>query len=180
MNYIDIILGVLLLIFAVIGLKNGIIREVCSLIAFFAGIYGALHFADYVGGKIGEWLNINPDVLKIIAYVIVFIALVLLINLLGKILSKLVETISLGFIDKLGGIVFGLAKGFLIIGGFIMLMEFANMTSITQGPAAKNSPLYRISKNTAAYIYNYRDTIKKNIINGFEKTDEFVKEITKD
>ena len=179
MTIVDIIILVVLIVFAFTGYKNGLVKEVFSLIAFFIGIYGALHFSDFVGEKLGELFDIDGDVLKIISYILVFIGLVILVNFLGKLLSNFVQSINLGFFDKIGGIVIGFAKGFLIIGGFIMLMEFANLDSITQSKAVQKSGLYKISKNTAAFVYNYRDEISHNLIQGIDKTDEFVRDLTR-
>ena len=44
MNYIDIILGILLLLSAIGGFKKGLIVELASLAALILGIWGAIEF----------------------------------------------------------------------------------------------------------------------------------------
>ncbi len=45
MNYIDIILGLLLLVAAVRGFMKGFIYEVASLAALILGVWGGIHFS---------------------------------------------------------------------------------------------------------------------------------------
>ena len=43
MNYLDIIIGIILLVFGFKGLRKGLIIEVVTLLAFGVGIYGATY-----------------------------------------------------------------------------------------------------------------------------------------
>ena len=130
MNYLDIIIGIILILFAIVGLRNGIIREAFSLAAFIGGIYGAIKLSDMVGKWLGNIINVSPEWMSVISFILVFIALALLINWLGNMLANLIESVSLGFIDKLGGIVFGIAKGFLLVGVLILLLDFFGIKDV--------------------------------------------------
>ena len=99
MNYLDIIIGIILIIFALGGLRNGIIREAFSLAAFIGGIYGAVKLSDVVGNWLGKIINVSPEMMSVISFIVVFIALALIINWLGNMIAELVESINLGFID---------------------------------------------------------------------------------
>jgi membrane protein required for colicin V production len=45
MNYIDIIIGIVLIVSAISGFRKGLIVEVASLAALILGIWGAIHFS---------------------------------------------------------------------------------------------------------------------------------------
>ena len=54
MNYLDIIIGILLILGLFKGLKNGLLIEVASLIALILGVYGAIHFSYYAVDFLNE------------------------------------------------------------------------------------------------------------------------------
>lgn len=174
MNYLDIIIAILLILFAIGGFKNGIIREAFSLVAFAVGIYGAIKLSDIVGKWIGNTFNINPEWTSVIAFIIVFIALAMLINWLGGLLAGLIEKLNLGFIDKLGGIVFGVAKGFLLVGVCILLLDFFGIKDVLNKKTRENSVLYKQSEKVAAWVYENKDSWIEKIDKGYEKVEKTV------
>lgn len=175
MNYLDIIIGIILIIFALGGLKNGIIREAFSLLAFIAGIYGAMKLSDYVGKWLGEIINVDPEWMSVISFIIVFIALALLINWLGGLLSDFVASLSLGFFDKLGGFVFGIAKGFLLVGVLILLLDFFGIKDVLKEETCENSKLYKSSEKVATWIYENKDNWIEKIDEKFDKVEKNLK-----
>lgn len=177
MNYLDIIIGIILIIFALSGLKNGIIREAFSLLAFVVGIYGAMKLSDYVGKWLGEIINVSQDWMSVISFIVVFIALALLINWLGRLLANLVESISLGFIDKIGGFLFGIAQGFLIIGVLILLLDFFGIKDVLKEETCENSKLYKSSEKVAAWIYDNKDGWMEKLNMKYEDVEEKVEDL---
>lgn len=172
MNYLDIIIGIILIIFALGGLRNGIIREAFSLAAFIGGIYGAVKLSDVVGNWLGKIINVSPEMMSVISFIVVFIALALIINWLGNIIAELVESINLGFIDNIGGIVFGIAKGFLLVGVMILLFDFFGIKDVLDEETRENSKLYKNSEKVAAWIYENKDGWLKKINEEYEKVEK--------
>ena len=78
MNYIDIVIAIILFLFAFKGLRKGLIIEVVTLAAFIVGIYGAMHFSDFTAAHLQEVMEINPKYLNTVAFVLTFILLVML------------------------------------------------------------------------------------------------------
>ncbi|MBR6437717.1 MAG: CvpA family protein [Bacteroidales bacterium] len=157
MNYLDIIIAILLILFAIGGFRNGIIREAFSLVAFAVGIYGAIKLSDIVGKWLGNLINVSPEWMSVISFIIVFIALALLINWLGGLIAGLIEKLNLGFIDKIGGIVFGVAKGFLLVGVCILLLDFFGIKDVLNKETCEKSVLYKQSEKVATWIYENKD-----------------------
>lgn len=157
MNYLDIIIGIILILFALGGLKNGIIREAFSLVAFVAGIYGAMKFSDMVGKWLGNIIEVSAEWMSVISFIIVFVALAFIINWLGGLLAKFIQSLNLGFVDKIGGIVFGIAKGFLLVGVLILLLDFFGIKDVLNEETRKGSKLYKYSEDVATWIYDNKD-----------------------
>ena len=177
MNYLDIIIGIILIIFALGGLKNGIIREAFSLAAFIGGIYGAIKLSDMVGQWLGKLINVNEDLMSVISFIVVFIALALIINWLGNVIAGIIESVSLGFIDKLGGVAFGIAKGFLLVGIIILLLDFFGIKDILNKETCENSKLYKSSEKVATWIYENKDGWIEKINEQYKKVEEKVEEV---
>ena len=177
MNYLDIIIAIILILFAIGGYRNGVIREAFALVAFGIGIYGALKLSDYVGKWLGNIINVSPEWMSVISFIIVFVVLALLINWLGGLLAKLIESLNLGFIDKLGGIVFGVAKGFLLIGVLILILDFFGVKDVLKKEIREESKLYKTSEKVATWIYDNKSGWLEKLDEKYDKLEEKIDDI---
>ena len=114
MNYLDIALSVILLFGLIRGFLKGFFVEVTSLVALAAGIYVAINFSFFIGNFLADRVNWGERYVQIAAFVITFVVVVLFISLLGKILTTIAESASLGIVNKIFGAVFGFLKFGLI------------------------------------------------------------------
>jgi membrane protein required for colicin V production len=114
MNWLDIIICIVLLIGLYKGYLNGFFVELTSLIALIAAIYGSIYFSNYAGdwlrGKV-EW---DDMYITIASFIVTFLVIIFVITYVGKLITKVVKTVNLSFINKIAGAAFGLVKmGFL-------------------------------------------------------------------
>ena len=126
MNYLDIILGILLLWGLVRGLMKGLFVSLASLIALIAGIYIAVHFSHIVGDYLKQYVDWQENAIKLSAFAITFILVVIGISLLGRILTKIADYAALGILNKLLGAVFGLLKFAFIASVILMFVDVIN------------------------------------------------------
>ncbi|HZL11592.1 MAG TPA: CvpA family protein [Prolixibacteraceae bacterium] len=123
MNYIDLILGIILIIAAIQGFRNGFIVELASLAALVLGIWGAIKFSDWTADFITDTMDYSSKHLSTIAFVVTFIAIVVIIHILGKVLDNAVKAVALGFLNRLAGIIFGILKTAVILSIFLLLFD---------------------------------------------------------
>lgn len=123
MNYIDILILLPLLWAIYKGFTKGFIIEVSSLIALILGIFLAINFSDVAKDILTNNLDVHSKYMNYIAFGITFIVVVIAVNLVGKLISKLVHAIALGFINRLLGSAFSLAKSLIIICVIISIFE---------------------------------------------------------
>ena len=126
MNYLDIILGILLLWGLVRGLMKGLFLSLASLIALIAGIYIAVHFSHIVGDYLKQYVDWQENAIKLSAFAITFILVVIGFSLLGRILTKIADYAALGILNKLLGAVFGLLKFAFIASVILMFVDAIN------------------------------------------------------
>ena len=173
MNVLDLIIGVILLIFAIAGLRKGLIIEAFYLASFIVGIYGAMFFSDAVAEWMSTFVKADGELVAIIAFILTFIAVMVLVRFLGRLMSGIVEAISLGLIDKIGGFVFGFFKGALIVSILIMVMNVLGLSSIVDG-VKKDSFLYPKVEEIANVLYKNHDVVKESIDNSIEKIENVI------
>jgi membrane protein required for colicin V production len=123
MNWIDLIIVVILILSMVGGFINGLIREAASLAALILGIWGAIKFSGFTASKLYDFFDMSGHYVGIIAFLITFGIIVVIIHFVGIIADKIADAASLGFINRLLGIVFGLFKTILIMSVFFVILN---------------------------------------------------------
>lgn len=130
MSLVDIVLGIILLIGFYSGFKKGLFVALASLIGLIAGVYGALYFSDYAADYLSEWFDWSARTTQLVAFAVTFIAIVLLVSMAGKFLTKIADFAMLGTINKLLGGAFNAITFALIISVIFM---FINASSALSG-----------------------------------------------
>jgi membrane protein required for colicin V production len=115
MNWLDAIIVVILILSLVMGFINGLIKEVASLAALILGVWGAIKFSTFTAGKLYDYFDMSGHYVGIIAFIVTFAIIVVIIHFVGILADKLVNAVSLGFLNRILGIVFGLLKSVLIM-----------------------------------------------------------------
>ena len=137
MNPFDILIIVILGYSLIRGLFRGLVKEISSVIGVFGGFYAAYTYyqnlADLLSGLIQDISYLN-----ILSFFIIFCGVLIVVSVLGVIIKYLLNIAFLGWVDRIGGVIFGLAKGILIVSViFLSLTAF-----LPQGSAfIKNSVL---------------------------------------
>lgn len=115
---------------AVIAFLRGFIREVLTILGVVGGLAASYFGGPLIAPTIKDWLvpateeeagrfiglipyNLLSD---IIAYGSIFIIVVLILSLFSHMLASWAKTAGLGAIDRTLGVIFGLARGAIIIG----------------------------------------------------------------
>jgi len=109
MNWLDLVVLVIIAISVFIGLKIGIIKAFLSLAGlvigtFLAGLY-------YV--PLSERLVFIPQstIAKGVAFALILIGVMIIASIVAALLTSVVSAILLGWVNRLGGAIFGLVLG---------------------------------------------------------------------
>ena len=65
MNILDIIIGIILILFAFSGFRKGLILEAFYLASYIIGVYGALYFSDMMTSWLSELIKVQPEAFNI-------------------------------------------------------------------------------------------------------------------
>ncbi len=144
MNFLDIIILIPLVWFAYKGLSKGLISEIAQLVALIGGVFIAFNFSYFVGDYISHYLPIEEKYITIVAFIITFIGVIILVVFISKITQRLVEFISMGFLNKLGGLLFGALKiAFLLSCLFCVINKIDDNQILLKAETKNDSILYR-------------------------------------
>lgn len=102
---IDLVLAVFLVIAIIKGYQKGLIIALFSIIAFVIGLAAALKLSVVVASYLKDSINVSAKWLPFIAFIIVFLVVVLLIRLGGKLIEKALQVVLLGWLNRIGGII---------------------------------------------------------------------------
>lgn len=154
MNILDIILGLFLVYGLYKGLKNGLFVEIASLAAIIIGLYGAIKFSYLTGSYLSQNMDWDENYIKLAAFVITFLAIVILVNMAGKILTKIADFAMLGLLNKIAGGLFGILKTAVILGTLLYFFESASSSfNLVENNTVKESVLYTPVRDIGALVF---------------------------
>lgn len=104
--FIDFIAFGLLILAIYKGYRNGLVVAIFSFLAFIIGLAAALKLSAVVADYLGANTNISQRWLPVLAFVIVFFLVGFLVRLGAKAIEGGLQMAMLGWLNRLGGIVF--------------------------------------------------------------------------
>jgi membrane protein required for colicin V production len=110
LEVIDLIIILPILFGAYRGFRKGLIMDVVNILAFVLALLGAFKLMDQSIVWLVEIFGKPNPFIPFLAFILVFIGIVLGVNILGKMLKGLVGLTILGSIDKLIGALIGMFK----------------------------------------------------------------------
>lgn len=137
MNWLDIVIIVVIAISAFGGLKNGLIKAVLSLAGLIVGVVLAGRYYT----PLSEQLTFIPqdNIARIVAFAIILIGVMIIAGVLANLLKWAVSAVMLGWVNRIGGAVFGLVLGAVFCGALLaMWINFMGIQSIIVESAMTN------------------------------------------
>ncbi|HEY1283479.1 MAG TPA: CvpA family protein [Steroidobacteraceae bacterium] len=126
MNLADILVIVAILVSAAIGAVRGFLREAIALVTLVFALFFAWHFADLVEPHLGGLLS-HPPASTWAARTIIFFIVLFIGMVAGIILSYFVRLSLFRGTDRLLGFVFGLLRGVVLLGVFVILAQLLKL-----------------------------------------------------
>jgi membrane protein required for colicin V production len=131
MNWLDIVLIVLLFLPTFMGLRQGLIKAALSLAGLVIGIVLAGNFYQPVS-NIFTFTD-NENIANILAFVLILALVIVIAMLAAFLLKKLADAITIGWLDHLGGAIFGFLSGFLVLSAIMAtIVKFFGSDLITE------------------------------------------------
>jgi membrane protein required for colicin V production len=137
MNWTDYLIIAVLALSVLIGLWRGLISEVLALAIWIAAFWVAMTFGPSVAAFFEHSISL-PSARYLVGYGLCFLAVLIAGALVRFVVSRLIESTGLSGTDRLLGMVFGLARGVLLVTLAVFLIGF---TAFTRDPWWRQSAL---------------------------------------
>lgn len=152
MSAIDIVILLLLLLGAYKGYTKGLLLEIIGIIAFGVALVAGFKLLSWGIELINTHISIDESLLPYIAFLLLFAAIVIGINLLGKALKKVLDMTFFGTFDSLAGAIVGLFKWALAISVLIWLLNTLEVELPTE--ALAGSYVYPLLQPFAPQVFS--------------------------
>jgi membrane protein required for colicin V production len=148
---IDLILVVCLVLAVIKGYRRGLIVAVFSLLAFIIGLAAAIKLSAVVAGWLGQNVNISQQWLPLVSFALVLLVVILLVNKGAKMIEKTVQWALLGWVNRIGGIIFFCVLYLILLSiGFFYAEQLHLLTPET----IKSSQTYSFIKPWGPQVVN--------------------------
>jgi membrane protein required for colicin V production len=147
MVWIDYVIIGIIGLSAVISLVRGFVREALSLAAWVLAFWVAWTFFRELALQL-DWFTV-PSVRLGAAFLILFIATLMLGALVNFLVGQLVDKTGLSGTDRLIGILFGAARGAILVAILVLL---AGLTPFPNDPWWKESQLIVYFQDLAVWL----------------------------
>jgi len=137
--WIDYIILSIIFISMIIALLRGFVKEALSLAGWILAVVIGLAYMPNLAVILQPKLSsLPPSILNVLAFAILLILTLIVAGLVNNLISKLVEKSGLTGTDRAIGMLFGIARGIVLIGILVLLAGF---TAVPQDPWWKQSIL---------------------------------------
>ena len=162
MHLIDILLAIPLLLFIYKGWKKGLVREVATLVGLLAGIWACVHLSQ----QVAVWLNLDSENAILIAFIVTFVAVLVLTYLLGRCMEGLLKAAKLSLLNRLAGALLGAVKALCILAVLLNYVVMFDKQEVVIKPEAKENsllykPVYNVGNQLTASLKQFIDDHKE-------------------
>jgi len=136
---IDILFLTAMIIAMYKGARNGLIIAVFSIIGWVLGLATAWKFSGVAAYYLKGFLHLSGRTLSIIGFVAVFVIVMIIVRLGAMLIQKTAELVMLGWLNRLGGIIFYVLLYALI---FSAVIGFAEKVKVISEETISSSRVY--------------------------------------
>jgi membrane protein required for colicin V production len=148
MSWLDLVIVVIIVLSALISVVRGFVKETISLITWIvAGILAFRYFAP-LAGMLEPYVS-APTIRNITAFAVLFVSTLVIGAIINFIMSQLVDRTGLGGTDKALGVLFGAARGVLIV---TMIVLLASLTPMPEASWWQDSAMMGFFEQLAEWL----------------------------
>ncbi len=119
MNWLDIVILVAIAIATFLGLRMGLIKAALSLAGLIIGVVLAGHYYTPLSQRLA--FIPGEGIAKVVAFAIILIGVMIIAAVLARLLTWAAKVIMLGWVNHLGGAVFGLVLGVIFCSALLAM-----------------------------------------------------------
>ena len=152
MNTLDIVILLLFIPGIIRGITKGFLEQAISLAGIVLSVYVAYHFSSYACNFIQKYITVSETVLHILGFAATLIAVLIVVILQAKLITKAVEMASLGWLNKALGFIFSA----LVLALVTIVFDTINVKfELVKSNVLQDSVLYGHLKDFGYFVFPY-------------------------
>ena len=132
MNKLDIFIIVILLFAAYRGYKNGFLMGLISLVAIVLGILGGFKLMGEGMLFLQKEFNADKSVLPYLSFLVIFVLIVVVVTIAGKIIKGSINKTILGTLDEAMGAILGAFKWLFMLSVLLWILDSLELSPGTE------------------------------------------------
>ena len=157
-NYFDLVVLIPLIFGMYKGFTRGLILSLATLVGLILGVWSGVKFSHVTSKLLFDKFQID---IPLLAFAVTFLGVLILMYFLGKLLSKFIDILALGLLNKLGGALFSAFKTILILTVIMLFFENVNNNFKLVDTAILDSSLfYPFLQDISKYVFPYFNDLK--------------------
>lgn len=184
MNWFDLVILFLLLIALVNGYRKGLVQQLVGLaIILLSAVFGG-KLAAYIFPELDRFLELSPDLARVLSFILAFAAIAIVISLIGKLIQQLLSVILLSTVNRILGSIIAVGTLMFILSIILnlVLVLDKNETVISEETKKDSFFLERVEAVVPAVVpylnkelwelipKNYREEIENKSDSIFQNT----------
>jgi membrane protein required for colicin V production len=145
-NWLDMVLGAIILLSALASGRKGLSRELIGLAASLLALLCAIWFYRTAGAHLMPYVS-STLAASVGGFFVIFFGVMIVGAILSAVVSRLLKTVGLSLVDCLLGAAFGLLRGMLFAFGILMLL-----LAMAPGARAGEPPEAVVQSRLAPYL----------------------------
>ena len=156
MATLDIILLICFLPGIIRGISKGFLEQALALAGVVLSVWAAFRFSGLVATWLKPYADLSETTLNVVSFALILVAMSLLVLIIAKLLTKVIELAMLGWLNKTLGLVFALAVNALVIGVFIVLFDTINLKfGLVKPEVLDESIVYTTLRDICYLVFPY-------------------------
>ncbi len=137
MTGFDLVVIGIIVLSALFAFMRGLLREVIALVSWIVALVAAFTFAEPIANAF-DTTQTHPIAMQVVAFIAVFAAVLIVGRIIAAATSSAVRAVGLGWLDRLLGAGFGVARGVLAV---LVVIIVAGVTNLPRSDWWQNSAL---------------------------------------
>ena len=151
-NGLDLVVGIVLLVSALLAFMRGFVHEVLSIVAWVGAVLAAIYGLVFVRPFARSLIPIDWAA-DAAAAVVIFLAVLLALSILTNAVARSIQKSALNNLDRSLGFVFGLARALVILGTGLIITDWLTNSGRPQWMIqAKTLPVIELASDSLKAI----------------------------
>jgi len=155
-NWFDILIAVLLIVTLIKGYSSGLVMQIATLAGVVLGAIFAGILSEFIAPTLLEWTKAEPHIIAPLSYIIAFILIFIALILLGRSLQSIIKVVKMNIVNRILGAIFCSLTGLIALSILLnIVIEFDKDKRIINESVRTQSLAYPFVKMASPLIIPY-------------------------